>query len=81
MGAGKARSLAQRSAATVTEIKGLISDSTDKVTDGYKLVKQAGGTMDEVVNAVKWVRDIMGESSAGAHNATHGAADQQQSGR
>jgi methyl-accepting chemotaxis protein len=62
--AGEVRSLAQRSAAAAKEIKGLIGDSTDKVTDGYKLVEQAGGTMAEVVNAVKRVTDIMGEISA-----------------
>jgi methyl-accepting chemotaxis protein len=62
--AGEVRSLAQRSAAAAKEIKGLIGDSTDKVTNGYKLVEQAGGTMQEVVNAVKRVTDIMGEISA-----------------
>ena len=70
--AGEVRSLAQRSAAAAKEIKGLISDSTDKVTDGYKLVEQAGGTMDEVVNAVKRVTDIMGEISAASTEQSQG---------
>jgi len=51
--AGEVRSLAQRSAAAAKEIKGLIGDSVDKVSDGYKLVEQAGQTMDEIVDAVK----------------------------
>jgi methyl-accepting chemotaxis protein len=70
--AGEVRSLAQRSAAAAKEIKSLISDSTDKVTDGYKLVEQAGGTMNEVVNAVKRVTDIMGEISAASTEQSQG---------
>jgi methyl-accepting chemotaxis protein len=70
--AGEVRSLAQRSAAAAKEIKGLISDSTDKVTDGYKLVEQAGGTMEEIVNAVKRVTDIMGEISAASTEQSQG---------
>jgi methyl-accepting chemotaxis protein len=70
--AGEVRSLAQRSAAAAKEIKGLISDSTDKVTDGYRLVEQAGATMDEIVNAVKRVTDIMGEISAASTEQSQG---------
>jgi methyl-accepting chemotaxis protein len=70
--AGEVRNLAQRSAAAAKEIKGLIGDSTDKVTNGYKLVEQAGGTMDEVVNAVKRVTDIMGEISAASTEQSQG---------
>ncbi|TXT22995.1 MAG: aerotaxis transducer Aer2, partial [bacterium] len=70
--AGEVRSLAQRSAAAAKEIKGLISDSTDKVTDGYRLVEQAGNTMDEIVNAVKRVTDIMGEISAASSEQSQG---------
>jgi methyl-accepting chemotaxis protein len=70
--AGEVRNLAQRSAAAAKEIKGLISDSTDKVTDGYKLVEQAGSTMGEVVNAVKRVTDIMGEISAASTEQSQG---------
>ena len=70
--AGEVRSLAQRSAAAAKEIKGLISDSVDKVDEGYKLVEQAGGTMDEIVNAVKRVTDIMGEISAASSEQSQG---------
>jgi len=70
--AGEVRSLAQRSAAAAKEIKGLIGDSTDKVTDGYRLVEQAGGTMGEVVDAVKRVTDIMGEISAASTEQSQG---------
>ena len=70
--AGEVRNLAQRSAAAAKEIKGLIGDSTDKVTNGYRLVEQAGGTMQEVVNAVKRVTDIMGEISAASTEQSQG---------
>ncbi|MCP5278506.1 MAG: Tar ligand binding domain-containing protein [Thiobacillus sp.] len=70
--AGEVRSLAQRSAAAAKEIKELISDSVDKVGNGYKLVEQAGSTMDEVVNAVKRVTDIMGEITAASTEQSQG---------
>jgi len=70
--AGEVRSLAQRSAAAAKEIKELISDSVDKVTDGYKLVESAGGTMEEIVQAVKRVTDIMGEISAASTEQSQG---------
>jgi len=69
--AGEVRGLAQRSAAAAKEIKGLIDDSTHKVTEGYKLVEQAGTTMNEVVDAVKRVTDIMGEISAASIEQSH----------
>ena len=59
--AGEVRSLAQRSAAAAKEIKGLIGDSVEKVSNGAMLVEQAGKTMDEIVASVKRVTDIMGE--------------------
>ena len=70
--AGEVRSLAQRSAAAAKEIKGLIGDSVDKVSDGYKLVEQAGQTMDEIVDAVKRVTDIMSEISAASTEQSQG---------
>ena len=70
--AAEVRSLAQRSAAAAKEIKGLISDSVEKVDAGSKLVAQAGSTMDEVVNSVKLVTDIMAEISAASQEQSAG---------
>jgi methyl-accepting chemotaxis protein len=70
--AGEVRNLAQRSAAAAKEIKGLISDSVDKVSDGYKLVESAGQTMQEVVDAVKRVTDIMGEITSASVEQSQG---------
>jgi methyl-accepting chemotaxis protein len=70
--AGEVRNLAQRSAAAAKEIKELISDSTDKVDNGYKLVETAGQTMQEIVDAVKRVTDIMGEITAASVEQSQG---------
>ncbi|HZR04117.1 MAG TPA: methyl-accepting chemotaxis protein [Burkholderiales bacterium] len=70
--ATEVRNLAQRSAAAAKEIKGLISDSVEKVANGSKLVEQAGRTMEEIVTAVKRVTDIMSEISAASLEQTSG---------
>ncbi|VVE60175.1 chemotaxis protein [Pandoraea captiosa] len=62
--AGEVRTLAQRSANAAKEIKELIDASTRQVGEGAKLVSEAGGTMDEVVRAVKRVTDLMAEIAA-----------------
>jgi methyl-accepting chemotaxis protein len=59
--AGEVRSLAQRSAAAAKEIKSLIDDSSGKVETGSRLVKEAGSTMDDIVDSVRRVADILGE--------------------
>jgi len=61
--ASEVRSLAQRSAAAAKEIKGLISDSVDKVEVGNRLVDQAGRTMEEVVASIGRVARIMTDIS------------------
>jgi len=61
--ATEVRNLAQRSAAAAKEIKGLISDSVEKVETGNKLVDQAGRTMEEVVASIRRVAKIMTDIS------------------
>ncbi len=70
--ASEVRSLAQRSAGAAKEIKALISDSVDRVSNGTALVDQAGVTMGEIVDAVKRVTDIMGEISAASEEQSSG---------
>jgi methyl-accepting chemotaxis protein len=70
--ASEVRTLAQRSAAAAKEIKGLISDSVDKVEDGTRLVDEAGKTMDEIVTSVKRVTDIMAEITAASQEQSQG---------
>jgi methyl-accepting chemotaxis protein len=70
--ATEVRSLAGRSAEAAREIKKLIEDSVGNVTEGCKLVEQAGSTMDELVVSVRRVSDIMGELSAASQDQSTG---------
>jgi len=70
--ATEVRSLAQRSAAAAKEIKGLISDSVDKVQTGSRLVDQAGRTMIEVVASIQRVARIMTDISEASREQTSG---------
>ena len=70
--ATEVRNLAQRSAAAAKEIKGLISDSVEKVENGNKLVDQAGRTMEEVVSSIKRVAKIMGDIADASNEQSAG---------
>ncbi len=70
--ASEVRSLAQRSAASAKEIRGLIEDSVGRVEAGAKLVEQAGRTMEELVTSVKRVAEIMTEIAAASHEQSSG---------
>lgn len=70
--AGEVRSLAQRSAGAAREIKTLIGSSVNKVESGFKLVRGAGETMNDIVASVQKVNDLIAEITV--------AAAQQQSG-
>ena len=73
--AAEVRNLAQRSASAAKEIKSLINDSVEKVTEGSKLVDQSGATLEEIMGSVKKVSDIIAEiASAGEEQA--GGIDQ-----
>ena len=66
------RSLAGRSAAAAKEIKDLIGASVANVTEGCKLVDQAGSTMDEIVVGVRRVADLMREVTVASQDQTSG---------
>lgn len=70
--ATEVRSLAQRSAAAAKEIKGLISDSVDKVENGARLVDMAGRTMEEVVTAIGRVAMIMTDIASASQEQSTG---------
>ena len=70
--AGEVRKLAQRSADAAKEIKGLISDSVNKVEGGSQLVKRSGQTLQEIVNAVRKVSDIVAEMADAAQEQASG---------
>ncbi|TAK94377.1 MAG: HAMP domain-containing protein [Aquabacterium sp.] len=70
--ASEVRSLAGRSASAAKEIKDLINHSVGNVSQGCKLVEQAGSTMDEIVVSVRRVADIMGDLTSAAKEQSAG---------
>jgi methyl-accepting chemotaxis protein len=70
--AAEVRNLAQRSATAAKEIKGLINESIQRVTDGSELVDQSGKTLAEIVGSVKRVTDIIAEIAAASQEQASG---------
>lgn len=70
--ASEVRNLAQRSAEAAKEIKTLINDSVEKVSEGTKLVDESGTTLSEIVNSVKKVSDIIAEITAASEEQATG---------
>jgi methyl-accepting chemotaxis protein len=69
--ASEVRTLAQRSANAAKDIKGLISDSVNKIRNGNELVDRSGATMKDIVVSIKRVNDLMAEiAAASAKQAT-----------
>ncbi|WP_426190485.1 methyl-accepting chemotaxis protein [Massilia sp. DWR3-1-1] len=59
--ASEVRNLAQRSAGAAREIKALIDDSVSQVNSGTQLVREAGATMQDVVDSVARVNTVVSE--------------------
>ena len=70
--ASEVRNLAQRSAAAAREIKGLITDSVEKVEAGSQQVGEAGRTMSDIVAQVRRVSELITEISAATQEQTQG---------
>ncbi|MGQ3092116.1 MAG: methyl-accepting chemotaxis protein [Roseateles sp.] len=70
--ASEVRSLAQRSASAAKEIKGLITDSVEKVQAGSQQVGEAGRTMSDIVAQVRRVNDLISEISSATQEQTQG---------
>lgn len=70
--ASEVRNLAQRSSSAAREIKTLIDDSVQQVTQGSKLVDDAGSTMQEVVASVQRVTDIMADIASASREQDAG---------
>ncbi|WP_198284611.1 methyl-accepting chemotaxis protein [Beggiatoa alba] len=70
--ASEVRQLAQRSANAAKEIKGLIRDSLQKVSDGTRLTNQSGQTLEQIVLSVRKVNDIIAEISAATQEQSAG---------
>ena len=72
--ASEVRSLAQRSADAAKEIKGLISNSVERVDAGTRLVENAGKTMGEIVDSVAKVNDIIDQIATASTEQSAGIA-------
>ena len=72
--ASEVRSLAQRSASAAKQIKALISASVERVEQGTTLVDETGGTMNEIVAAIRRVSEMVGEISAATSQQSKGIA-------
>jgi methyl-accepting chemotaxis protein len=70
--AGEVRSLAQRSAQAAREIKALIEESAGNVTEGGKLVGEAGRTIDEIVVGAEQVTRLMSEIAVASREQSAG---------
>ena len=70
--ASEVRNLAQRSAGAAKEIKALIAHSVEQVSEGARLVDQAGATMTEIVSSVNRVTAIIGEISHASREQSEG---------
>jgi len=70
--ASEVRNLAQRSAAAAKEIKELITESVQQVTDGGKLADSAGAAMQEIVKSVQNVAGLMQEIASASQEQSLG---------
>ncbi len=70
--ASEVRNLAQRSASSAKEIKELIEDSVQKVTQGAELVENSGSTLNEIIERVNKVTEIVAEIAAASEEQSSG---------
>ena len=70
--ASEVRSLAQRSAQAAREIKTLIGDSVDNVSQGTKLVHDAGRIIGEVTASVEQVSELIGVIAVASREQSSG---------
>ncbi len=70
--ASEVRALAQRSATAAREIKGLVTDSVDRVQGGVSVVRDAGGSIDAVVGSSRRVSELLAEVAVGAREQNQG---------
>jgi len=69
--ATEVRSLAQRSSQAAKDIKDLITNSSDQVTEGVELVNRAGASLRDIVDSIKKVDEIVAEiASASIEQST-----------
>jgi aerotaxis receptor len=70
--AGEVRNLAQRSSVAARDIKHLIEESVERVSNGMLQANRAGATMAQVVDSVQQVTDIMQQISLASREQSIG---------
>ncbi|NUY30392.1 HAMP domain-containing protein [Paraburkholderia sp. JPY303] len=70
--ASEVRALAQRSAAAVKEIEGVIAASSANVDSGFRIAEEASATMQGIVTQVGQVRAIMSEINVASREQSGG---------
>jgi methyl-accepting chemotaxis protein len=70
--AAEVRSLAQRSAEAANRIRTLIEESAASVTEGSKLVAEAGRIIDEIVGSVRQVTELIREVATATREQSGG---------
>jgi len=73
--ASEVRALAQRSAESAKQIKGLISTSTSQVAEGVSLVGETGQALHRIVAHVDDISKLVGEIAASAKEEATGIAE------
>ncbi|MEI5667861.1 methyl-accepting chemotaxis protein [Bosea sp. CCNWLW174] len=76
--AAEVRALAQRSADAAKDITALIASSDQEVTDGVKLVREAGQALREIVDASSRVSSTVNEISAATTEQSNGIEEMAQ---
>jgi methyl-accepting chemotaxis protein len=76
--AAEVRTLAQRSSQAAKDIGGLISSSTTEVSQGVRLVRDAGSTLGRIVQAAGRVAGTVTEISTAAAEQAHGIDEMSQ---
>lgn len=70
--ATEVRTLAQRSAGAAKEIRGLITESVEKVVAGSEQASKAGAAMDDIVSQIKRLNDLLSDIGSATHEQTQG---------
>ncbi|MGZ5846894.1 MAG: methyl-accepting chemotaxis protein, partial [Ramlibacter sp.] len=73
--ASEVRELSKRTSEAAREIKGLITESVERVEHGGRLVTDAGDSMKRIVDSVRRVTDIVGAITASSVDQSRGLGE------
>lgn len=70
--AQEVRSLAQRSATAADEIRSLIEDSVNKISEGFKAVEETGEALQQIQDSVSQVTESVSHINSSSQEQAHG---------